>query len=402
MNRILHVIDSLGYGGTEHQLVLNISGIQGEKFENFVCYVHQPNDLEAALTKLGVPVYRLDVGSRLQWFKGVMHLKRLVKSLNIDLIHTNLYESDIIGGIAGRLTRRPVISTMANQCFEPEFIVDNPRVNRFKLESSRLIRLLVAHTCNAHLVSVSQTVAESVQRRLKIPAKKTSVIRRALSQYRLDPPDEEYTRKLRTELGLSGFSPVLLNVGRLVPQKGQVYLVEAMARVVQELPEARLLIAGDGNLMSSLTQLRDRLGLQQHVTFLGQRDDIKELLEVADLFVFPSLFEGCPNALIEAMAMGKPCVASRIAPIAEVMAEGVTGVLAPPQSSVGLADAIIGLVSSDSATVARMGQRARELSRERFTVRAAVEKLENVYQGVLVAHYGPQQAPSHVGGAAER
>lgn len=395
--RILHIIDSLGYGGTEHQLVLNISGVQGEKFENIVCYLHQPNDLERELAELGVPVYHLEVGSRLHWFKGVTNLKRLIRSLNVDLVHTNLYESDVIGGIAGRLAGRPVISTIANVCFEPEFMVDNPSLNWLKLESSRWMRLLVAHTCNTHLVSVSETVADSVQRRLKISAGKDSVIYRALSKSRLAPPNEEHIRRLRSELGLSDCSPVLINVGRLVPQKGQVYLLEAMGRVVEEFPRARLLMAGDGGLMPRLTELRDRLGLQEHVTFLGQRDDIKELLEMADLFVFPSLFEGCPNALIEAMARGKPCVASRIAPNSEVIDEGVTGVLAHPRSSQALADAIIKLASSDPDAVARMGEKARQASRERFTVRAAVEKLENLYQQVLDAHYGPRLVPSQVG-----
>lgn len=376
---------------------MNICGLQGEKFENFVCYLHRPNDLESDLTKAGVPVSSLEVRGRLQSFKGVAQLRKLIQSLNIDLIHTNLYESDIIGGIVGRLTRRPVISTIANLCFEREFMVNNPSLNWVKLESSRFVRLLVAHTCNTHLVSVSQTVAESAQRRLKVSAQKNSVIHRALSQNRLDSPDEQHVRLLRNELELDESSPVLVNVGRLVPQKGQVYLVEAMSKVVEAFPKARLLIAGDGSLMSPLTQLRDSLGLQEHITFLGQRDDIKELLEVADLFVFPSLFEGCPNALIEAMAMGKPCVASRIAPNAEILADGVTGVMATPKSSEALAKAIIELASSDRDTVRQMGQRARELSRERFTVGAAVEKLENVYQQVLDAYYGPLQVPSQVG-----
>ena len=398
MYKILHLIDSLGYGGTEHQLVLNVQGIQGAQFQNYVCYLHAPNDLEPGLAKVGVPVYELGVDGKYEWAKGVMRLRKLVKSLDIDLIHTNLYESDIIGGIVGRWTNRPVVSTTANLCFESYMAVDNRRLSSLKLEIARLLRLVVARTCNDHLISVSQCVADSAQRRLKITSDKTTVIHRALPQYRLEPPDAERVQTLRDGLNLPQHSPVLLNVGRLVFQKGQEYLVQAMAQVVHALPSARLLIAGDGHLRSELVSLRDRLGLtDKQVTFLGQRDDIQELLEVADAFVFPSLFEGCPNALIEAMAMGKPCVASSIGPVEEIIQDGVTGVLVPVRSAEALASAIMKLTTSGCHDAAEMGNRARAVSRQRFTVAAAVEKLENLYHKVLESRYGECAEPSRVG-----
>jgi glycosyltransferase involved in cell wall biosynthesis len=376
--------------------VLNVSGVQGELFENYVCYLHSPSDLEIKLTKLGVPVYALGVTGKLQWLKGIVLLRKLIRSLEIDLIHTNLYDSDIIGGIVGRLTKRPVISTIANVCFEQTFKVDNPKVNWLKLETSRIVRAAIAHTCNYHLISVSESVAESARRRLMIPDEKTSVIYRALPQNRLDPPQPERTERLQAELGLSQFSPVLLNLGRLVPQKGQVYLIEAMGIVVQHFPQARLLMVGDGGLKSDLEKLSNHLGLEKHVTFSGQRDDVRELLEVADIFVFPSLFEGCPNALLEAMAAGKPCIGSRIRPIEEVMEDGVTGILVPALSPQKMAEAIIKLASSSREEAAQMGERAKAWARQQFTVRVAVEKLGELYQKTLEGYYGPYREPSHV------
>jgi glycosyltransferase involved in cell wall biosynthesis len=378
-------------------VVLNISGVQGEQFENYVCYLHPPSDLEPDLKGLGVPVYGLGLTGKYQWIRGVSQARKLVSSLNIDLIHTNLYESDVIGGIAGKLSRRPVVSTLANLCFEPEFVMDNPSLNRFKLETARFIRGVVAHTCNYHLVSVSQSVAESAQRRLRIPARKTSIIYRGLSQQRLEPPREEHVQCLWDSLGLADCWPVLLNVGRLVTQKGQTYLIEAMVEVLKKLPKARLLIAGDGPLNPTLTQLRGQLGLEEQVTFLGQRDDVPELLEMADIFVFPSLFEGCPNALIEAMAMGKPCVASRIGPIEEVMEDGVTGLLVPAQSPEALAEGIVQLCTVQMEEGIKMGWRAKSVARQQFTIEAAVEKLENLYQKVLLEYYGKNKQPSQVG-----
>ena len=149
-----------------------------------------------------------------------------------------------------------------------------------------------------------------------------------------------------------------------------------------------MLIVGDGSSKSILINLRDRLGLEKQVTLLGQRDDVKELLEVADIFVFPSMHEGCPNALIEAMAMGKPCVASRIGPIEEVMEDGVSGVLVPTQSPEILAQAVVRLSSCRMEEALEMGQRARTEARQRFTAAIAVGKLENFYQRVACDYYG--------------
>lgn len=393
MYRVLHVIDSLGYGGTELQLALNLGGMKADRFENYVCYLHGPSHLEPALDKLGVQVFGLGLTGSRQWVRGVLRLRRLVKSLNIDLIHTNLFEADVIGGVTGRLMKRPVISTIANVCFEPEFLIDNPSLSRVKLAFPKHIRSLIANACNAHLVAVSQTVAQSAIKQLRVPPQKTSVIHRALSRQWLEPPDDDYLKSLRTQLGLAGSGPVLLNVGRLIPQKGQCYLIEGMREVVQAFPAARLLVAGEGYLRASLTDLRDRLGLTDHVTFLGRRNDIKALHAVSDIFVFPSLFEGCPNALIEAMVMGKPCVASKISSTEEVMEEGVTGLLTPARDPQSLANAIIQLCSNPERANL-MGQKARAAALERFTVSNAVEKLEALYQKVLQDRSGLDRQPS--------
>lgn len=382
MYRVLHVIDSLGYGGTELQLVLNIERLSAEGFKNYVCYVHGPDHLEPELHQLGVPAYSLGLTGSYDWFKGVSRLRRLVKALNIDLIHTNLFEADVIGGITGRLTKRPVISTIANVCFETPFLVDNPRLSRAKLAFPKYVRSIIAKTCNTHLISVSQTVARSAIKQLRVPPGKTSVIYRALAQRWLDPLDENQVTDLRAELELTDSWPVMLNVGRLIPQKGQRYAIEAMAEVVKQFPRAKLLIAGDGYLRPDLMKLRDRLGLTSQVVFLGRRDDIKNLNAVSDIFMFPSLFEGCPNALIEASAMGNPCAAAKIESIEEVVEQGKTGLLVPPQESKPLAEAVIRLCSNREEAIL-MGQRAREMALERFTLSKATDKLKTLYGKVL-------------------
>lgn len=399
--KILHIIDSLGCGGTELQLVLNAVELQGEQFQNYVCYLHAPNDLGPALSSEGIPVYGLGLTGSYQWAQGVWRLRKLAKSLEIDLIHTNLFEADVVGALTGRFINRPVISTVASICFEPALLLDNPHMSRVKMAAPRAIRSFIARTCNTHLIAVSQSVAQSAIRRLGASPRKTSVIYRALAHRWLEPDEEGRLHRLRDELGLSEAAPVILNVGRLIPPKGQRYLIAGMRTVLQRLPQAKLLIVGDGPLKSSLIELRDEMGLQGDIFFLGHRDDIKELLGVSDIFAFPSLFEGCPNALIEALAMGKPCVASQIGPIQEVIEHGFTGLLVPPQSPEALADGIIRLASGQEEA-SSMGRRARTMALERFTVETAVQRLQALYERVLREYYGAQsdklaKPTSHIG-----
>jgi glycosyltransferase involved in cell wall biosynthesis len=191
---------------------------------------------------------------------------------------------------------------------------------------------------------------------------------------------------LRAELNLNGAYPVLVNMGRLVPQKGQKYLLEAMPDVLLDFPNAKLLLVGDGFLRAELEELRDNLGLGQRVQFLGKRTNVKVFLELSDIFVFPSLFEGSGgNALLEAAALGCPCIASDVGPIPEVIENGHSGILAPPRSSQALAQAIIYLAGHREIARA-MGQKARRAVMQKFSIERSARHLGDVYESYLGSH----------------
>ena len=133
MINVLHVIDSLGVGGAERQLALTLSALDPQRVRSFVCYLHSPDDVEPAIRDLGIPVYRLDAEGKSQWHRAVLRLRRLVKSLDIDLIHTQLFDADVVGGLVGRITAVPVVSTLANSSYDSAWLIDNPSLSRFKL-----------------------------------------------------------------------------------------------------------------------------------------------------------------------------------------------------------------------------------------------------------------------------
>lgn len=384
--KVLHVIDSLGRGGgAERQLALEINGLNPTRFASYVCYLHPPTYLATLFKSMGVPLHELEVDGMSQWIHGVRKLRRLVKSWDIELIHTTLFESDVIGGLAGRLTGIPVVSTLASTVYEPEWLIDNTDLNRMKLMFSRLVRKFVARYLDNHLIAVSAAVKNSAMRQLRLPTDKITVIHRALSSEWLEG---KVTQGLGERIGggeLPSAFPVLISVGRLEPPKGHHYLIESMPNIIRDFPRALLLIVGEGKLYPQLKKLTESLGLNNKVLFLGQRGDIQHLLGSSDVFVLSSLYEGCPNALLEAMAMGLPSVCFNIEAVYEVTQGGRFASLVPLRDVRALAEAVIKLASNiDGARL--LALEAREETRNDFASARCLSQLMDVYDRCLATN----------------
>ena len=174
----------------------------------------------------------------------------------------------------------------------------------------------------------------------------------------------------------------VLIVGRLVPQKGIPVLLEAARTVLRSHPRARFTLAGDGPLRLELEAQAKRLGISQQVRFLGTVRDTPELLARCDLFVLPSLWEGMPLSLLEAMAAGRPAVATAVSGSAELILDEETGLLVPPGDAAALAAAMARLLE-DPATAEAMGTRARDRVRREFSLERMVESTHTLYCNLL-------------------
>ena len=177
-------------------------------------------------------------------------------------------------------------------------------------------------------------------------------------------------------------SPVLVNVGALVPHKGQKFLVEAMARVRRAVADAQLVIFGEGELRASLEQQIRELDLQKHVVLAGFRDDVLSLTKSADLFVMSSVTEGLGSTVLDAMAMGLAVVGTRAGGIPEAVEDGVTGVLVPPGQADALAQALV-RVLGDPALRQRMGEAGQARVRAEFDVDHLVDGTLAAYRRLL-------------------
>ena len=186
---------------------------------------------------------------------------------------------------------------------------------------------------------------------------------------------------LRAGIGLGPSDLVLITLARLIPAKGVQYLLQAISRLGRSFPTLKLVICGDGPFKGILLELAEKLGLSSKVIFTGFRTDALSLLQAADMFVLPSLSEGLPLSILEAMALGKPVVATRVGGIPEVIDHGKTGWLVPPGNAGALAATLQRALSGGAATL-MMAQRARQTVLRRFSIDETVNSWRRLYEGV--------------------
>ena len=188
---------------------------------------------------------------------------------------------------------------------------------------------------------------------------------------------------LHAELWLPHHAPVVGNVAALVPHKGQRHLIEAAAIVVKRVPDARFVIAGEGELRESLErQIKDR-HLEKHVFLIGFRPDVLSVHKAFDIFVMSSVTEGLGTSLLDAMACGKPIVATTAGGMPEVVKDGKTGILVPPRDHEAMAQAIIRLLTDEEAQHS-MGAAGQARARVYFSAERMVQDTYDVYRRVAM------------------
>lgn len=378
--RILHVIPGLGHGGAEHQLLMNIQRLDPLEFESHVCHLYPRTILAPALEEAGATVHSAVASGPFAGPIRVWKLRRLVKKIKPDLIHTSNVLAEYYGGVAGRLSGVPVVGTLTNTSDKEVQLVDNPHLNGFKLGTVTQLRRLIRKTHKRH-IAISEHVADSAVKELNLKRANIDVIHRGIDSEELIGSAGDVDA-LRNSLELGSSSPVILNVGRLVSQKGQRYLIEAMPSIVEAQPNALLLIAGVGYLEEQLRKVVEDLNMDDHVRFLGRRDDVPTLMQLADMFVFSSLFEGFGVSLLEASASAMPVVASNVGPIPEIVLDNETGLLVPPADPEAIAEAVIRLASDDELR-GRIALAAKRRSDETFSIERSASLLADFYVKTL-------------------
>ena len=364
--RVLYFTDSDGFGGTEQVMLSLIAGLDPERWEPVLLHHGAPGilPLVEGARALGVEARRVPPMNGAEGARRLAGFVRLIRSYRASVFHAHLtMPLRCKYGLAGAFLAR-VPAVVASE----HLFVNVP------YRSSLLVERLVS-PCVDRYLPVSRQVARALVDQVGLPANKMTVVHNGI-------PLEAFAEKQSTQRSGpgqgNGSAPVVLTVARLTTQKGIGYLLQAAAQV----PDARFLIAGNGPERSLLLQRAQGLGLAGRVSFLGKRDDVPALLRQADIFVLPSLYEGLPVSVLEAMAAGTPVIATDVGGTGEAITHCETGMLIPPADPAALARALRELLDNPSLRQS-LGAAGRERVRAEFSVERMCSRVQAIYDEIL-------------------
>ncbi|MGZ5435790.1 MAG: glycosyltransferase family 4 protein [Pyrinomonadaceae bacterium] len=380
---VVHLIEALGPGGAERLLHTNLKHFDRSRVRStvFTVYPHATHWREP-IEELGVEVVSLNCESPRQLAAAIRKFRAWLRANRPDLIHSHLWAANVIARVAGRLAGIPVISSIHNPDHEPEAWADGATVSKRKRLTAKTIDRWTARFGNQRLIAVSDYVKQSAHRHLKFALNDIDLVYNPIDLDLLSQPPTKSRDEILRESGLPADALMLLNVARVSPQKGLIYAVRAMPRILEQFPNAHLVSVGsttDPLWLEELTRETQSMGVAQHVHILGARRDVQDFLAACDLFIFPSLYEGLGIALIEAMAAGCLCVATNTGPIPEFLRHGHDGILVPPKDLEALATAVCELLSNPEGSE-QISINARRTALERFQPQAAANRLTEIYE----------------------
>lgn len=374
--KILHVIESLGRGGAERILATNLKWLNRDKFNSVVCSLMNETDFKGEIEANGVPVTTLGLQKKTDFNKGVIGLYQLIKRAKPDIIHTHLFFANIYGRIAARLANvKRVVTTLHNPDYGYEA---NPKMT---FKARKFLDRNTGKFINTSFIAVSEAVKRDYVKWMGF--KNINVLYNSIDLDKFRPEAHLDIQQIRKGLGFEKEDFILLNIGRLHPQKGQIYLIDAMRRLKDcRDVKFKLAIVGKGALRDELHMRIKRNGLKDRVYLMGKMENVKPIIQMADVFVFPSIYEAQGIAAIEAMALQKPVIATAVDGLTEVISDGEDGLLVKPADSEMLASAIMRLYTQPDLAK-RLSLRARQTVEGRFDVRKNISQLENFYSELL-------------------
>ena len=316
------------------------------------------------IERTGVPVCVLDDMPDDEAIEAVAaHLA----AVDADVVHNHMYRAEVVG------TQAAMALAAAGR--ERPFVVGTVHSSRVRSEEDRdLVRRLTPRM--DHLVAVSRAIVRKVEEEGRIGAP-ISLIANGVDLARYN--DQVACCTLLDDYpSLPAGAPIVGVVARLEPEKGHPTLLEAWPRVLASVPDAHLLIVGEGSQRALLEAQAASLGIDRSVTFTGRRDDVPAVTAALDVAALPSYREAQGLSILEAMALSRPVVASAVGGIPEMIDDGRTGLLVPPRDPVALADALV-RVLTDGAFAARLGRAGHDLVHERFCVELMVRAVETIY-----------------------
>jgi len=364
--KILHINTERTWRGGEQQTLYLLQWLQGRNItSHLVCQEGSP--MAGNAREAGIDVFPMVMHGEGDLLAGY-RIRTLINRWSYDIIHSHTSHAHTLAffGSLGKKVRRLVTRRVDYSIFRHSF-----------LQLSGVKYRLMAD----YYIAISKKIKD-IMVGDGISAERIFVVHSGIDPTRFEGATKDH---LMAKFKLKGDERVVVNVAHLSPVKGQKHLVQSIPMVLAKIPTARFFIVGGGALMGELQALAKSLGLNEALIFTGFRHDVGAFYQIADLFVMSSVGEGLGTAVIDALAMSKPLVATNVGGIPEIIRDGETGRLVPPADPAALAEGIIELLSNPDKAK-RMASQGQMDVRQKFSVEAMVEGNIDVYQKILRAN----------------
>ena len=395
IHRILHVIPTLGSGGAERVLLTYLSQpALNHGFQHLVILtdVADPHvDIpETFLVKLleeqGVEVVGLGLPGSRNIIKSTVALNSLIRDRKIDLVHSQLVWANISGRLAGRLAGIPVIASFHSTDYAPE-AMQSFHIPKWKQELIRRIDSFTTRWFVKKSIAVSKYVASHIEAKLRLDHSKIQVVYNPIDFRQVRPSCIGARKKIFDELNLQESTKLILSVGRVIPSKGFMELVEAFSMLDPSISVCLAIVGAqlDSQHLAKLQALISEKKLENKIFLAGERRNVADWLSAADIFAFPTKYEGLGIALAEAMAAGVACVASDVGPLPELISPERTGILYPLDDINALTQSLTRLLT-DHELRKNLGENGQKSILEKFDPENKSQEMDDLYVTVIQNH----------------
>jgi glycosyltransferase involved in cell wall biosynthesis len=383
---VLYAIDALGEGGTELSLAELLPFVSDAGYHPVVTTLKSRGreGVEDELRAAGFDLRQLPGPGAL---RQVAALRRLIAAERPVLVHTMLYQATMVARLATATRSVPVLTSLVTLTYSPYRRSTRPpsaSVSSVKAAVARGVDRASGRLLTGHFHAVSEAVRREAETHMRIPPSRVTVVHRGRGTERLGRPGPGRRARARATFAVPADAPLVVNVGRQEPAKDHRTLLCAARHLQPQRPDLIFIVAGrEGRASSALDKQWMSLPDPDRFRFVGHRPDVADLLAAADVFVLPSLYEGLPGAVLEAMALELPIVASDIEPVREVVESGGNALVFPPGDATALATAITTLLDDPERRKA-FGRRSGEIFHGSFTRERSAEQMLALYHRLIV------------------
>lgn len=361
--KILHINTERTWRGGEQQTLNLLVGLKERRIaSDLVCQTGSP--LQEKAVAAGVNVFPIGMHGEIDLAAG-WQIRKLINKFNYHIIHSHTSHAHSLAFLAsiGTGVTRLVTRRVDFSIFRHSFL----KLSGIKYRFMADYYIAISHKIKA--VLVNDGIAEQ----------RIFVVQSGIDPHRFMSAGGD---QLLSEFNINENQKVVINVAHLAGHKGQIYLVRAIPHVLAKLPQTRFFIVGQGELRDELKQAASDLGIERALVFTGFRDDVAAFYQIADLYVMSSVQEGLGTAVLDALALAKPVVATNTGGLPEIIHDGKTGRLVAPADPAALAEGIVDMLTRVEAAKS-MGREGQSMVQKSFSVDAMVEKNIEVYKQVL-------------------